>query len=164
LAPELQLEIFKHLDPGTLICFGLTCKRLYAIHREFHGTVKLNHFIWFSDSGGEYATTLGYLLSKWAGDDMYYVDYQEEICKFRKRPSRWELMMKRRLEEQRSKRQILERWSLKSMRMWILSVLFGGSGFGRGGGQRSVFETWKELKARRHLAIHLDDINTVASR
>jgi hypothetical protein len=32
LPSELQLEIFSYLDPVSSTCFGLSCKRFYAIH------------------------------------------------------------------------------------------------------------------------------------
>ena len=41
LPSELLLKIFAHLDPGNSICLGLTCKRLYLIHRSLHGSVRL---------------------------------------------------------------------------------------------------------------------------
>ncbi|CAG8983117.1 hypothetical protein HYALB_00004560 [Hymenoscyphus albidus] len=36
LAPKLQLRIFETLDQGTSILLGLTCKRLYSIHRGIY--------------------------------------------------------------------------------------------------------------------------------
>lgn len=41
LPSELLLKIFSHLDPGTSTCLGLTCKRLYVLHRSLHGSVRL---------------------------------------------------------------------------------------------------------------------------
>jgi hypothetical protein len=40
LPPELNLELFKHLDVCTSVCLGLTCKKLWAIHSQ-KGIVKL---------------------------------------------------------------------------------------------------------------------------
>jgi hypothetical protein len=41
LPSELLLKIFSHLDPGSSACLGLTCKRLYLLHRSLHGSVRL---------------------------------------------------------------------------------------------------------------------------
>jgi len=41
LPSELLLKIFSHLDPGNSTCLGLTCKRLYKLHRLLHGSVRL---------------------------------------------------------------------------------------------------------------------------
>jgi hypothetical protein len=42
---EILFKIFKDLHPVFSACAGLTCKRLYAIHRHLHGTVKLLHLV-----------------------------------------------------------------------------------------------------------------------
>jgi F-box-like len=41
LPSELLLKIFSDLDPVYSTCLGLTCKRLYVLHRELHGSVRL---------------------------------------------------------------------------------------------------------------------------
>lgn len=43
LPVELQLRIFKSLDPIASTCAGLSCKALYPIHIDVHGIVKLDH-------------------------------------------------------------------------------------------------------------------------
>ncbi|CAG8959750.1 hypothetical protein HYFRA_00001656 [Hymenoscyphus fraxineus] len=44
LPTELLRRIFHYLNPIFSACLGITCKRLYAIHRELHGTVDLDHW------------------------------------------------------------------------------------------------------------------------
>lgn len=41
LIPEIQLKIFDLLCPVKSTCLGLTCKKFYSIHREYHGKVGL---------------------------------------------------------------------------------------------------------------------------
>jgi len=41
LPPELHLKIFKCLDRVSSVCFGLTAKKFYPIHKEFRGLVPL---------------------------------------------------------------------------------------------------------------------------
>jgi len=42
--PELQPQIFSYLNPCFSTCLGLTYKRLYAVHRQLHGTVTAVEF------------------------------------------------------------------------------------------------------------------------
>lgn len=60
---ELHLAIFDRLDPVSSACLGLTCKPFYAMHRAFHGVVKLDQYcvlpgLWVQ---------LGGLLRQWGG-------------------------------------------------------------------------------------------------
>jgi hypothetical protein len=41
LPPELHLKIFTCLDRASSVCFGLTAKKLYPIHKELRGLVPL---------------------------------------------------------------------------------------------------------------------------
>jgi F-box-like len=42
LPVEITLHILSYLNPGHSACLGLTCKRLYKLHREIHGNVSLH--------------------------------------------------------------------------------------------------------------------------
>lgn len=42
LPHELIIHVYGHLSPGQSACVGLTCKTLYALHREIHGSVPLS--------------------------------------------------------------------------------------------------------------------------
>jgi hypothetical protein len=41
LPPELHLKIFTYLDRASSVCFSLTAKKLYPIHKELRGLVPL---------------------------------------------------------------------------------------------------------------------------
>jgi len=42
LPTELQLIIFENLRSDFSACLGLTCKKFYAMHRAFHGSIPFN--------------------------------------------------------------------------------------------------------------------------
>lgn len=68
LPAELQLAIFKELHPVDSACLGVTCKALYTIHRELHGSVKLDtvyieQYDYFR---------LAVLLRQWGGRSEYW--------------------------------------------------------------------------------------------
>ncbi|KUJ19745.1 uncharacterized protein LY89DRAFT_779656 [Mollisia scopiformis] len=42
LPPEILLLIFDYLNPAASTCLGLTCKKLYPVHRAIHGIVRLS--------------------------------------------------------------------------------------------------------------------------
>ena len=75
---ELLLQIFKFLDAVPSGCLGLTCKRLYFLHKQIYRKVSLDsysmHYPWW---------TLGELLRQWAGPDLVYSSINDS--KFRKR-------------------------------------------------------------------------------
>jgi hypothetical protein len=86
LPPELHLEIFKHLDPVSSTCLGLTCKGFYLIHKQLHGVVGLREIIpvyWRRYQSWGF-TRLGALLNKWASPD-YYFHYWSSV-RFTRRP------------------------------------------------------------------------------
>ena len=41
MPPELHLQLFRHLDPVTSTCLGLTCATVYQIHWNIRGKVTL---------------------------------------------------------------------------------------------------------------------------
>ncbi|KAF8849096.1 hypothetical protein BDZ45DRAFT_697825 [Acephala macrosclerotiorum] len=43
LPDEVKLMIFDHLPKNSSACLGLACKAFYPLHREKHGTVKLDN-------------------------------------------------------------------------------------------------------------------------
>ena len=44
LPAEIHLKVFDLLDLNSSTCLGLTCKKLYPIHRALHGVVPLNPY------------------------------------------------------------------------------------------------------------------------
>ena len=44
LPPIVQNEIIEYLERVSSICAGLTCRNLYATHRQLHGKVDLHEF------------------------------------------------------------------------------------------------------------------------
>jgi hypothetical protein len=89
---EVILLIFEKLHPVTSACFGLTCKKLYPIHRSLHGTVGLKRTV-LGTWQGPHSPHLGELLGRWAGLELYYFeplekfvtndqigDFIEEVC------------------------------------------------------------------------------------
>jgi hypothetical protein len=87
---EVILLIFEKLHPVTSTCLGLTCKKLYPIHRSLHGTVGLKRTVLGTWQGSPH---LGELLGRWVGLELYYFeplekfvtndqigDFIEEVC------------------------------------------------------------------------------------
>jgi hypothetical protein len=62
LPNELLLKIISHLSPGHSACLGLTCKRLYVLHRELHDSVSLDTRC---PTGGSMGPRLYELLEDW---------------------------------------------------------------------------------------------------
>ena len=65
---EILLQIIHQLSEVFSTCLGLTCKELYSIHRNRHGSVPLTRFSRHEKSHLQ----LGSLLSVWAGPDFVY--------------------------------------------------------------------------------------------
>ena len=66
--PEIHNNIFAHLDPVTSLCVGLASKRLYEVHKSFHGvgTLSLLSQTQFFEFGQRFC--LVELLEEWLED------------------------------------------------------------------------------------------------
>ena len=75
ISTELQLMIFKLLDPASSTCLGLTNKAFYQIHWGIHGKVSLSAYCMLPPN--QYSGVhLWKLLEKWVGRDMI-VDWNQ---------------------------------------------------------------------------------------
>lgn len=68
LPPEIHNKVFAHLDPVTSLCAGLASKRLYEVHKSFHGvgTLSLLSQTQFFEFGQRFC--LVELLEEWLED------------------------------------------------------------------------------------------------
>ncbi|KAF4632843.1 hypothetical protein G7Y89_g5280 [Cudoniella acicularis] len=116
LSPQLHLRLFKLLDNDTSTCLGLTCKHLWAIHKdeqrkyknfkEDHGISSRRPFNLYSQ--------LPFLLKEWVGPHMCYVDMN--IFRFiRKRKA---CRLKKRMAERYSGKVVPAKGRSKAAQMW----------------------------------------------
>jgi hypothetical protein len=69
---DIHHTLFGHLDIVTSTCLGLTCKKLYAIHRKYHSKPdSLKCLIILKGRGGG-LFYLGNLITKWMGKGMKF--------------------------------------------------------------------------------------------
>lgn len=82
LPTELYLLIFGYLNPIASTCFGLTCRKLYPLHRALHGSVSLateQPVTLFGATPQEPKTIsleLNFFLRRWLGPSLFYDRYK----------------------------------------------------------------------------------------
>jgi len=91
LSSELLLEICTYLDSIHSTCFGLTCKRIYILHKSCHCRVPLSAFTYtcpfrYEDSVAQRAFTICYLYShllEWKPLHLKYCPGCHRFCETR---------------------------------------------------------------------------------
>lgn len=110
LPGSLQVKIMRYLDPCTSMCVGLTCKKLWRIHRSRYTKVMLRNCIYrveYRDADGvrqlEERISLFSLLRNWMGPGYTYSYWIEKYVRREVDPL-FDFLIKENLRQKKQRR------------------------------------------------------------